>query len=841
MKRIYILAVAIFLGFSLSGCAFIDKADEIISNLMLKNSEIQDDDNYRTYQGYKDAGILDDEGFYSVETENEAEESGEIRITFSSNPNLMVTYYADANHEKVINASSYYANHGDNIYADVAVVENAPSSEYKFLCFRVFEYNDQGERTEREDLQGDFDATGIVLQIPSDFAGHDLSIDPVGEFPMRMIHMNDYYIDESDNKQKLSGTWIVNDKVCTEDESIEINSMSSYIISYQYDSNDYFYVSSSPDCYYHDNDGGVVIFNQRTATDNTEEYSVELHEYLSVTLVADTNRTITINNEPAQFVKANNEFVVSHLRYGESVTLKTNKEWPDLKTNRDLIYIDEKKSGNNYIYTLIVPEKGGEFVFNPLDYIYDHGTIIFSCFGSRVTYTQILAKGSRIYYEQGSADEGYWLAGSKDSHYITVGDEEETRQQLEDIHFTPKVQVTLNLPQPEYGGTITYKTNKGVIDSDVYQTYSGTKITMDFNAWEGWKTEYKSGVEYSVGEKSDQTVTVAGKNVNSIFTEDEDHKPALTVILEKSVGEQMKFLISAAGLSKQEYSYGKDSGDAGFSIGDLNTYDIISKNKTVIDKQKIGTEAGIEIIMSNRALKSGTAVRILIDRVDRDGNKTSEIIFSDDLTEAIPVINIYKDGNNTTSPIWYRTITIKIGVVDVVTHTEADAGNHTSIAVKEIDTNRLLNSGDFIESSQTVGVTIKPSSGYYLSGKNIKSGLYYKAMKYADYQKNINSIIAEHPAQKYRQISLDASDTFAEYTYKLAGKKVAGSIEAEIGQKLELTYEIKEAGYKLKKAGEDLITPLNNIKTTQTLVITEEMDGITLTKENFNIYVEEGE
>lgn len=36
-----------------------------------------------------------------------------------------------------------------------------------------------------------------------------------------------------------------------------------------------------------------------------------------------------------------------------------------------------------------------------------------------------------------------------------------------------------------------------------------------------------------------------------LFTEDEDHKPKLDVVLEKSVGENMKFTIEASGFKKR--------------------------------------------------------------------------------------------------------------------------------------------------------------------------------------------------------------------------------------------------------------------------------------------------
>ena len=267
---------------------------------------------------------------------------------------------------------------------------------------------------------------------------------------------------------------------------------------------------------------------------------------------------------------------------------------------------------------MTVPQKGGEFEFNPSDYKYEHGTIAFSCFGSKVTNTQFLAKGSKIYYEQETVDSGYWLPDG--DNFIVVSNKEDTVRQLKAIRFLPLVKATVNLPQPECGGRIIYKINGSRITSKSYQASSGTKIQMDFKAWEGWKNNYKNGEVYTVGSEESQTVTIAGKSIDNVFTEDDDHKPKLDLILEKSVGGSMKFNVEASGFKSGTFSYEEDKKINDIPTGKYN----IDQSQNIISDQKIGTEKGIYISMSNRAIPTGKAVRIAIDRTDTKGNKESE-------------------------------------------------------------------------------------------------------------------------------------------------------------------------------------------------------------------------
>jgi len=542
MRKKTIFFLSAILALSLTGCSNIK---DRIGDQMMKQSGVLADANYQKYKQYAEAGALDVDGYYIERVNEDKTAHAQIRVTFAVNNNLSVQYYTDAVHRNAVDMTDCYLNPGASIYAVVAVNDDVFSSMYDFSGFRIYEIDADGKRTESAELQMTESEEEYVLNIPASFTGTDISIEPVGAYQQRTISLNDYYTDDNNAQMSLTGTWVINDKEYTSD-SVEISPVTPYIISYEYDSNEYFYLSSSPECYYTNNEEGIVIFNQREAGDETADYSVELHKYISVTLISDMDRQVKVNGEDAyQSVKANGELVLDHLKYGDTVTIQTNKEWLTLETNKELILTNtEPLYAETYKYTLIVPEKDGEFMFVPSDYSYEHGTITFKCFGQTVTTPQMLAKGSKIYYEQASANTGYWLAG--DNNYIVVGEEAETIAALKAIHFTPMVNVTVSLPQPT-GGTVTYKLNGTRVYNLTVSTYSGATITMSFDPWEGWISSVTGEATYRVGDDTTQTVNADGKAIDTVLTEDDGHKPNLSLNLEKTVGESMEFKLEASG------------------------------------------------------------------------------------------------------------------------------------------------------------------------------------------------------------------------------------------------------------------------------------------------------
>lgn len=823
MKKITICVFSLIFVFLFSGCSGIN---DLLEEKMLEKSGIRKEESYISYQNKVESGNVDEDGFYQEDV-SEDNNGGTIHVTFAKNNNLDIKYYKDKAHTILINDSACNINPGEKIYAEVAVNADVYSSMYEFAEFHIYSYSDSGERTRETNLEKEFIEENAILEIPVDYNGNELSIEPVGKYEKRTINLNDYFVDDNDNKIELDGTWLINDVEYT-DNAVQINPMESYIISYAYDNNEYFYLASEPDCYYNNNDDGIVIFNQKEATDETANYSVELHKYISVSLTSDTDRKVKVNNQDEVTVKLNNELLIPKLQYGKPVILETDKVWPDLEKERELILTNEELLSNgNYKYTFAVPDKNAVFEFDPSEYSYEHGIIRFKCFGTVVDGVQSLAKGSKIYYEQDSADEGYWL--SETNHYIVVGEPEETRKALEEIHFTQKVQTSIKLKQPEYGGKISYSVNGKKINDEDYSTFCGTIITMDFEPWEGWTTceGIKDGIQYKVNNENGQTITANGIDINNIFVESDSHKPELTVILKKSVEEDIKFDFAASGIDSTTYSY---------------TNKWYRSDYTVIDRKQIGTEKPITISMENKAIKSGKAIKVVIEKVDSDKKSdTPEVRYVDDLTTLQDPIFIYKD--NVSSKTWYKSIKITISYVDVVRFEPHQSNGHSSISVRNATTRVELSKGDFIEENQKVIVTITPIVGYYISGGNIQEKTAYEeTMTYSKYVSDIDDRISEHPVKKICEVTLDTTDSFAKYVYKIDGKEVSGTVQIKEGEKISLEYEITDDNYSLQEgAGGVFGIGKSYKKVSKEIVISEDYDGKTIKKDDFNIKVKKGE
>lgn len=840
MRKAEILCLCVCLTMAaLTGCGSIETW---LEDKMLEEAGILEEDSYVNYQNRAEAGNVDAKGYYREI--NEEQEKGQVHVTFAVNSNLDIQYYRDRDCTIPMNNESCYLNPGDAVYGKVAVSDTVISGAYEFSAFQIYEYSADSDPRNNSGmvrklstlLKSDYQEDGIVLQIPEDYTGTEISVEPIGEYRQIELSLKDYYTDEDGNFCEMPGTWFIDDMEYT-DERVEVSPLSSHVISYEYDSEQYFYVGSEPECYYCNQEEGLVVFRGRETSDTETVYSVELCRYLNVALLSGMERTVKINGGEEKRIEANTELEIPHLKYGDKVTIETDKTWTDLEKCRELILTnttqntkfnpDRQEPEQSYQYTMIVPEKDDQFVFDPSEYSYEHGTITFRCFGAVVSGTQYLARGSKIYYEQNTADDGYWLSGKE--HYIVVGEEEETRRQLEEIHFTRKAQVSLHLNQPEYGGQILYYIDGRKVTEENITTYSGTIVEMKFEAWEGWICNATNGATYEVEEQDKQEIRIKGTDMKEVFTEDADHKPELTIVLEESVKGGMQFEVEASGLDKNTYSYEKHR---------------FKSDCTIIDEQVIGTQEPVTMQIRNKSIPSGKAVKIVIQKEVEEGkeNPVPEIRYIEDLTDVQEPIYIYEPSQIADSKVWYKSIHITVSLVEGESFTMPEAGPNTTITVRREADGKTLQTGDFVEESQKLTVTVFPMEGYYIAeGNALDKTAFQKELDYEKYRTQIDKLIGEHEAKSWIEVTLDRSDSRAEYIYKCDGKDVGEEkLRLREGQKLTLEYEITDSGYRLKEpAGGFLGIGKSDKKATESITITAEYDGRVLTESDFGIEIVE--
>lgn len=216
----------------------------------------------------------------------------------------------------------------------------------------------------------------------------------------------------------------------------------------------------------------------------------------------------------------------------------------------------------------------------------------------------------------------------------------------------------------------------------------------------------------------------------------------------------------------------------------------------------------------------------------------------DDLTKLQEPICIYSDTEPENSPIWYDAIKITVSKVDIENFTAFQAEPNVVLTVENDDTKQLLKEGDYVESSQKVIVTLEPKDGYYISDGNDSDGTVYKnTIKYSKYLSDIENILSKHPAEKYCEITLDKSDSFATYTYKRGKEEVNDAVvKLKQGEKLTLEYEITDDSHKLKEeTGGFPWFGKSDKKVKAQIEITADYDSRIVTKEDFGIEVTEGE
>lgn len=827
-----LLFTVLYSAILLSGCS---GASEYLDDQIRRESGIAGDENYQVFQRYMEEGKLDDEGYYLEDSFNSDKTqdtvlSGTVKVSFSENQYLDVKYYSDVEMTKEIRQDESQIAVGSSIYTNISLEKTIPSTSYGFAGFRILEVDADGERTQVDTLVPD--ENGFLLQLTPEYEGKDMIIAPYGDYTTRVVSLKSSYLDQDEKEHDLVGTWNVNDKPI-DDTSAEINPVSSYIISYDFNGDQYFYLSSEPECYYCNNEDGIVIFNKRESTDETLDYEVKLHEYLSAKVHTNQLRYVTIANGEEQEIEAGTEYEIHRLKYGDQFEIVTDSEWSELENSKELVCLASEpliQSGQSaYKYTMTVPEKGAEFHFDPKEYDFANGELTFFCMGEEVTSPLELAPGRKISYEQKSANDGYWLP--EGDHIITVTTPDQTKKEIESIRFIEQIKVNVSLPQPKFGGQIEYYANGVKINSAQYSGDSGTEISMKFRPWEGWINEFHDGDKYTVTEALNQIISINGKGVDEAFKEDNGHKPELTVVLGKSLGQNLTFEFEASG-----WVCGEENYEPAWYRNDY----------TLVSKQRIGTEKGISLSIGNGSIQTGTAIKIQVDKTGEDKSQTRTVKVSesyyrlvDSLTSLQEPIEIYDASCLGDSKVWYSSIKITIKLVDVKAFTQPSALANSTVEVRVADTGVILKTGDILEESEKVTITIQPSSGYYITGKSVQENIYQNTVQFKKLLSDASNMINDHPIEKFVVVVLDTSDLYGTCKYTIAGKEVSGTVYLKVGDKVKLEYVITDSAYAIDGASGFLGTPLgkNETEKTETITIERNHDGQTFTRDSFGIKV----
>lgn len=811
----------------LTGCSSVrNTLEQKMLTQVREKSDISSDTAYAQYQDYTARGDVVDgyyapngEAFAPVDDQNTETPSG-IHITFALNNHLNVCYYYDPDCQIQIESNGCYLTPGSSIYAKVKIDSEAFTNQYAFSSFMIYEYNAEGKRSFIANVGLEDD--GLLWSIPENFAGNDIVIEPLGRYEKRILSLRDYYYDsQSTQKRDLDFTWTVNGK-STKDSSMEINPVQPYLVSYQYDNETYFFISSDPSCYSYNDDDGIVYFKQAEPNDENVAYSVELKPYMTSEIRIAAKATYHQDGKADEKREKKEVFTASHLKYGDKIIIKGI----DGEFSEDIIEYDKKLfvlhyDENNKICTLTVQENNGDFIFDPNEYSFKHGDIVFTYSGQIVTDKITLAKGRRIEYYAENVDEGYWLPDGE--HTIIIGDAVETEASIREIQFYPKQEVTVNLPQPIYGGSITYSINDVKQSGSNVKTYCGTTIQMKLNAWDGWNKDQETA-SYTVSAQQFQTATIDGKDVDHAFEELPEHKPKLTVNLDKSIGTNMKFSVKTADGKKTDLAYGK--GD-----GKCKTY----------EEEHIGTSEGITFMKLQGEIREGKVLKIAVEMMDENKNEIQEVYYMEDPSEDSSKVHIpiYQTSERTNA-LYYKSIDVTVSVVDrLIYQPSAVANAVVTVTAADVRDQPKLQTGNILDANRKVQVVIRPNNGYYLTGGKVKFDQYQSEMTFGQYMKDIQSIINKHPVKKIFTVALDTTDEIGTIEYTLDGKPADGKIQIREGQKLVMKYKITASGYQIKRDSKSILglkleNPIaSKTEKTITIEVSAALDGHTIHRPDY--------
>ena len=338
----------------LSGCSVVNENAE---KIFLQKAGIEQDEDYEEYQKYLKSSQLNEDGTYDYIRDEGTEPDigeGNVRVTFADNHFLDIQYYLDEAMAQAIEADEYKLNPGDSVYAMVRSNNRAGSNLYHFKEYQIFEYTESGERKK---IAAAEENEGLVYTIPAEFTGTELSIQPVGEYEQRTCDLlYVYYRDGANQIGELSnaGKWMVNgseklDSVCA---------VEPYILSFDYDDKNYFFVSAEPNpANKNPNEVGYVEFPEEDSTEETKAYSIELHKLINIKIRFDEDGKISINDGDQEEIKRGKYWEKSDLKYGDKIVIETKGD-PEIQTTESK-HIKETsdpiKDGTRY--TIVITEE----------------------------------------------------------------------------------------------------------------------------------------------------------------------------------------------------------------------------------------------------------------------------------------------------------------------------------------------------------------------------------------------------------------------------------------------------------------------------------------------------
>ena len=517
IRSYFILFCFLMTALVLVGC---DHVNEYVSEAVTINSsnEIHSSAEYKQFEQYRAEGLLNEDNVYPkpvLEEQADPEKnSGAVLVTIASNAYLNCTYYTDEVEKTPLQAREIYLSPGESLYVWEVFVDNEHSNLYDFSSFRIWEYDQEGKRSKEpySDVQT---RSGLILTIPDNYNGGGFSIEPIGSYHSRMINSKTFYASNGREYPLMNGQWSVNGAAFN--TSIEISPLISYTVKYDYSdyADSYYFVRSSPTCWYVDKSDCEVIFNEASPDEKGNTYVVELHPYVAMTMTntcAGKAKNYSLMDDKGKgvilSVKRNGESLFDTGDHGKTSVIKTNLEVGDLLTiqvNSDYklkgVGVDagtpSSLSNRAYEYTLYVPdskafsievsERNSKKEEKYEGYNVANADVVITLNGEPLKIGELLPGDQRKVKLSIIPRAGYYIEGyNNDSNYSYEHKEVEYSKLAKEINSIldkhPAIHfVNLKLPDSDDVGTYTYKLDgKRVEAGSLDKVQVGQKLEVVF-------------------------------------------------------------------------------------------------------------------------------------------------------------------------------------------------------------------------------------------------------------------------------------------------------------------------------------------------------------------------
>lgn len=536
----------VVMALMLSGCGQIK---EHVKNEVSKASEeeINNSKEYQQYLKYKSDGVLGEDGKYLMPTQDEVVEATEseksIKITIATNTFLKCDYSTDSSSNATVAGSEVFLNPGDSLYVSNVSVNNNISNLYDFYCFRIWEYDREGKKSQKPYEEVPI-KNGLLLKVPESFTGTGFSIEPIGKYTNRHITARAYYLNNDQENTLPNGQWKVNNKRFN--DSIDISPVESYTIVYDYQAykDDYYFVKSTPMCWYAKESDNTVIFREVSSNEQGTEFAVEMHPYITMKV---TNKCINwasgipiIGNQGKGIIHSisrgeeaieqdyagKSSFEIKKLKANDKLSIRVGKEFKitgiDVSVGTAVPLGSDAENG--YEYTIVIPDtrKGVEIEisdrnsnaegtfqgYNQTNAVVEikreNGTVLnigdeLPGDDEKVTMTIVPEQG---YYIDGFTDKNNYSFVKKKIAFSKL--EKDILSILED-HQAIKF-ISLNFIYSDEAGTYTYKLDGKKITEPLLQDVRvGQKLKVEFTANKGYVITHSRFSEKALSEARTRT------------------------------------------------------------------------------------------------------------------------------------------------------------------------------------------------------------------------------------------------------------------------------------------------------------------------------------------------